>query len=94
MSDTPSQRRGELAWSFYDVANSAFATTVMAAFFPVFLKEYWAKNLPPTESTFWLGITTSSAALLALMLCPLLGSISDAGSLKKPLLAILSLIHI
>ena len=91
MSDKPSQRRGELAWSFYDVANSAFATTVMAAFFPVFLKEYWAKDLPPTESTFWLGITTSSAALLALVLCPLLGSISDAGSLKKPLLAICAL---
>ena len=91
MSDTPSQRRGELAWSFYDVANSAFATTVMAAFFPVFLKEYWASGLPPTESTFWLGVTTSSAALLALVLCPVLGSISDAGSLKKPLLAICAL---
>ena len=85
---TPQEpRQGEIAWSLYDVANSAFATTVMAAFFPVFLKEYWAKDVPATESTFWLGVTSSSAAMVALVLCPILGSISDAGKLKKPLLA-------
>ncbi|SVB67613.1 uncharacterized protein METZ01_LOCUS220467, partial [marine metagenome] len=31
-----------LSWSFYDWANSAFSTTVMAGFFPVFFKEYWS----------------------------------------------------
>ena len=44
MSITQERRPGEIAWSLYDVANSAFATTVMAAFFPVFLKEYWARD--------------------------------------------------
>jgi UMF1 family MFS transporter len=29
-------RRPVLSWALYDWANSAFATTVMAGFFPVF----------------------------------------------------------
>ena len=27
-------------WAMYDWANSAFATTVMAGFFPIFFKKY------------------------------------------------------
>ncbi|MGZ8216539.1 MFS transporter [Methylomagnum sp.] len=87
-------RPRELSWALYDVANSAFATTVMAAFFPVFLKQYWAADIPATESTFWLGVVNSSAALLALMLSPVLGSLSDAGGLKKPLLSLFALLGI
>ena len=33
--------RSVYAWAFYDWANSAFATTVMAGFFPLFFKTYW-----------------------------------------------------
>ena len=29
-------------WAMYDWANSAFATTVMAGFFPIFFKKYWS----------------------------------------------------
>jgi UMF1 family MFS transporter len=83
-----SPRVHELSWALYDVASSSFATTVMAAFFPVFLKQYWAADIPVTESTFWLGVATSAAALVALVLAPVLGSLSDAGCLKKPLLAV------
>ena len=36
------QKKNILAWSMYDWANSAFATTIMAGFFPVFLGAYWA----------------------------------------------------
>ncbi len=35
-------KKSILSWSFYDWANSAFATTVMAGFFPLFFKGYWA----------------------------------------------------
>jgi UMF1 family MFS transporter len=87
-------RPRELAWASYDVASSAFATTVMAAFFPVFLKQYWAAGIPVTESTFWLGMTNSVAALLALLLAPVLGALSDAGGWKKPLLALFALLGI
>ena len=30
------------SWVLYDWANSAFATTVMAGFFPIFFERYWS----------------------------------------------------
>ncbi len=49
--------RRVIAWAFYDWANSAYATTVMAGFFPIYLKDYWC---PPgtleTVSTARLGV--------------------------------------
>ena len=41
-------RKGVISWSLYDWANSAFATTVMAGFFPVFFKEYWSAGAEVT----------------------------------------------
>ena len=35
-------RRPVLSWGLYDWGNSAFATTVMAGFFPVFFSQYWS----------------------------------------------------
>ena len=72
-----------LAWSFYDWANSAFATTVMAGFFPVFFKQYWAADLTVTDSTFWLGAANSAASLVVVILAPILGAIADRASAKK-----------
>jgi UMF1 family MFS transporter len=37
---SPLLRKPVFAWAMYDWANSAFATTVMAGFFPVFFKQY------------------------------------------------------
>ncbi len=71
------------SWAFYDWANSAFATTVAAAFFPIFFKKYWASHLSPTESTFYLGATMSLAALLFAASAPLLGSFADLYGLAK-----------
>lgn len=73
-------------WVLYDWANSAFATTVMAGFFPVFFKQYWAADLAVTESTRWLGYTTGAASLLVVLLAPMLGALADQGGLKKRLL--------
>ncbi|MEW8500865.1 MAG: hypothetical protein AB2699_20350, partial [Candidatus Thiodiazotropha taylori] len=47
------------AWTLYDWANSAFATTVMAGFFPVFFKQYWSAGVEVTESTFRLCMSIS-----------------------------------
>ena len=38
------------AWALYDWANSAFATTVMVVFFPVFFKQYLAAGVAPTTA--------------------------------------------
>ncbi len=67
----------------YDWANSAFATTVMAGFFPLFFKNYWAGELAVTESTFMLGNANALASILVVILAPILGAIADRGGAKK-----------
>ncbi|MBS1222643.1 MAG: hypothetical protein H6R23_2263 [Proteobacteria bacterium] len=76
-------RRQAVAWAFYDWANSAFATTVIAGFFPIFFKQYWSAEVPVTESTFWLGAANSLASLLIVLIAPLLGAIADRGGARK-----------
>jgi len=71
------------SWCMYDWANSAFATTVMAGFFPLFFKEYWSAGVSTNESTALLGLANSLAAVLIAVLAPVLGAIADQGSLKK-----------
>jgi UMF1 family MFS transporter len=78
--------RQQWSWALYDWANSAFATTVMAGFFPVFFKQFWASDLAVTDSTFWLGAANSAAALLVVVFAPLLGVWSDRVGMKKRLL--------
>ncbi len=70
----------------YDWANSAFATTVMAGFFPLFFKEYWANPDNPAESTFYLGVANSVSSLIVALLAPFLGAIADRGTAKKKFL--------
>ncbi|MES9969834.1 MAG: MFS transporter [Candidatus Thiodiazotropha sp.] len=72
-----------LAWSLYDWANSAFATTVMAGFFPIFFKQYWSAEAAVTESTFRLGMANSLASIVVVCLAPLLGALADQAGAKK-----------
>lgn len=74
------------SWCFYDWANSAFATTVMAGFFPLFFKQYWSQGVSVNESTFFLGLANSLSAILIAVIAPLLGAIADQGSWKKKFL--------
>ena len=73
-------------WAMYDWANSAFATTVMAGFFPLFFKAYWANPDNPTESTFYLGIANSIGSIIVAALAPFLGAIADKGTAKRKFL--------
>ena len=70
----------------YDWANSAFATTVMAGFFPLFFKAYWADPDYPLESTFYLGMANSIASIIVALFAPFLGAIADQGTAKKKFL--------
>lgn len=74
---------GSLAWAFYDWANSAFATTVMAGFFPVFFKQFWSAGVVATESTFRLGFANSLASILIVCIAPVLGAVADQVGRKK-----------
>jgi UMF1 family MFS transporter len=75
-----------ISWSLYDWANSAFATSVMAGFFPVFFKQYWSTGVEVTTSTFRLGMANSVASLIVAVLAPVLGAIADRGGAKMKFL--------
>jgi UMF1 family MFS transporter len=73
-------------WVLYDWANSAFATTVMAGFFPIFFKQYWSFGADVNISTAQLGFGNSIASLMVALMAPILGAIADKGSAKKKFL--------
>ena len=76
-------KKAIFGWSMYDWANSAFATTVMAGFFPVFFKQYWSIGADATVSTARLGLANSLAGIAVALAAPVLGAIADKGSSKK-----------
>ncbi len=93
-AERPQGERGVWAWALYDWANSAFATTVMAGFFPVFFKQYWSSGVEAGESTLYLGMVNSLASLIIVLISPVLGAIADSGAVRKPFLAFFGLIGV
>jgi len=67
----------------YDWANSAFSTTVMAGFFPVFFKNYWSEGTDPTLTTARLGTAISISSLIIAVISPTLGAMADLHGYKK-----------
>lgn len=80
------QNKKVWAWSVYDWANSAFSTTVMAGFFPIFFEKYWSNPNDVIQSTYQLGWANSLASIVIAALAPFLGAIADRGSAKKKFL--------
>lgn len=80
-------RKTILSWALYDWANSAFATTVMAGFFPVFFTDYWSRGVEPTQTTLRLAFGVSIGSLVVATLAPFLGAMADQGGTKKRSLA-------
>jgi UMF1 family MFS transporter len=86
-SDDRRYRKAVDAWCLYDWANSAFATTVMAAVLPPYFRTL-ATNAGLAENTataYW-AYTSAAALLLAALVSPLLGAVSDARGGKKKFL--------
>ncbi|MFC1781808.1 MFS transporter, partial [Planctomycetota bacterium] len=79
-------RKTIISWAMYDWANSAFATTIMAVFFPIFFKQYWSVGADVNLSTARLGTANSLAGLVVAVLAPVLGAIADCGTSKKKFL--------
>lgn len=71
------------SWALYDWANSAFSTTIMAGFFPVFFKTYWSDGADPVLTTARLGTAISFSSLLIALLSPTLGAMADLRGYKK-----------
>jgi UMF1 family MFS transporter len=75
------------AWCMYDWANSAFATTIMAAVLPTFYQAVAGTDLEGNLATVYWGYTTSIALLLTALLAPMMGAIADYSGTKKRFLA-------
>lgn len=71
------------SWALYDWANSAFATTVMAGFFPVFFQKFWSTDVSATATTERLGYGSAIAGAVIAVLAPILGAIADRGGTRK-----------
>ena len=82
------------SWVLYDWANSAYATIVLAGFFPIIYAEYFAATLDSSERTLYLGISNSIASLLLILSAPLFGLLADRFNKKKLFLSIFALISI
>lgn len=82
------------AWAMYDWANSAFATTIMAAVLPVYYSSVAAQNLPGNVATAYWGYTTTIALLLVAVAAPILGAMADARGSKKRYLGVFATIGI
>ena len=77
-----------LSWALYDWANSAFATVVLAGFFPILFKDYWGNQLADTRISLILGIAASLSGLLLVLAAPVIGYLADLKAVKKPYLAL------
>src|SRR5210317_1022713 len=77
-----------LSWALYDWANSAYATIVMAVFFPLVFSNYWFAGSGSENSTTPLGIANSVASLVIILLAPALGAIADTGGIRKKFLLV------
>ncbi|MGB9339521.1 MAG: MFS transporter, partial [Polyangiales bacterium] len=90
MSERPSlrgvlKRKPVVAWALYDWANSAFATTVMAGFFPVFYSAI-SQDISTEDSQFWFNVTLAAASVLIAIFAPILGAVADRGGSRKKFL--------
>ncbi len=77
------QKRAVWGWALYDWANSAFATTVMGVFYPVFFKQQWSQGVDPNVSTARLGFGHAAASLLVAIMAPILGAMADQSGRRK-----------
>jgi UMF1 family MFS transporter len=86
--------RPAVSWALYDWGNSAFATTVMAGFFPAFFRQFWSAGADGSLTTYRLGMANAAAGLVIALLAPLLGAIADRGGQRKRMLLAFSILGI
>jgi len=80
-------RRELRSWALYDVANSAFATTIMVAILPVYFNDSLAADLPANMRTAYWAYFNSATMIAVALVSPSLGYVADVFSAKKKFLA-------
>ncbi len=79
------------SWIAYDAGNSAFATTVVAAFFPIFYLQYWASSMTELEASVYYSWALVISNLSILLSGPVIGAITDLNQSTKKSLTVLTL---
>jgi UMF1 family MFS transporter len=78
------------AWALYDVGNSAFYLTIVAAVFPIYFTDVYLQAHPGadrTQAAGALAYAATAAMVIVAVLGPLLGAMADRVACKKKLLA-------
>ncbi len=88
------KRKSQIAWALNAWANHAFSTTILVGFFPIFFDKYWAKDLPGSTSTFYLGLSNSAASFVVMLIAPWLGALADRRGQKKRYLGIFTVLGV
>lgn len=77
------------AWTLYDWANSAFATTILAAVLPVYYSQVAGATLAsPARATAYWSAGLSISLFFVAILSPILGTVSDIMRGKKRFLSL------
>jgi UMF1 family MFS transporter len=87
-------QRNVRAWLMYDWANSAYATTILAAVLPIFYGSVAASHLDDTTASSYLAFTHSIGMLCVALMAPILGAVSDLSGRKVTFLRWFSLLGI
>jgi len=92
MKNGDSTKRAIIGWCMYDWANSAFATTILAAILPVYFAslvpeegivvQWDSLNFRTTASALW-AYGISFSLFLTAVTAPILGALADFAGLKK-----------
>ena len=85
-------RRQVRAWVAYDWANSAFATTMMAAVMPVFYGSVAGAGLADGQPAIYWSYTQTIAMLFVAVLAPILGAVADYRGAKVKFLSVFALV--
>ncbi|MCL1805152.1 MAG: MFS transporter [Clostridiales bacterium] len=75
--------REEKSWIMYDWANSAYATIMMAAVFPIYFTN--VADGAGQSGDYWWGIGTSAAMIVVALCAPVVGALSDFIGYRKKL---------
>ncbi len=84
--------RQVMAWALYDWGNSAFALSVLAVLFPLFLGSYWSVGEEGSTVTARLALVTICASIVVSVMAPVLGAIADSGGYRKRFLFALAVL--
>lgn len=80
----PSRARAQRAWCLYDWANSAFATSVVAAILPVYFSSVASASMPAHQATAMWGYASAAALAVTAVLSPIAGALADQTRRRKP----------